>query len=148
MNIAEIPDGDMIKQYLALRAAKKAIEERHAAELKPYTDGMELISNLMLARLNDRKAQNTSTPEGTAYKSQTIKPKIADRQKFIAFCVDQWDQWGDMMMVSAQVDAVRRWLEHYENVERGGGDWDPGKDGYKIPGVEIDYLIRCNIKRS
>jgi hypothetical protein len=138
MTTNEIPDGEMIKKYLALRATRQAIEAKHAEEIKPYSDAMELISNLMLGRLNERNAKNTATPEGTAYKSQVLKPKVIDRNKFIAFVIDQWDQWGDMMMVNAQVDAVKRFLEKYENDET----------PTPIPGVDIDYIVRCNIKRS
>ena len=131
----EMPDDQLIKKYLQLRAFKKAIEEKHELELKPYKDGMELIKNLMLGRLNKRGSKNSATPEGTAYKSETITWKVVKREEFIGFVMNQWDQWGDMMMVAAQADAVKRWLEHYE------GD-------VAIPGVELESRINCNIRRS
>jgi len=137
----EMPDADLIKKYLELRVFKAKLEEKHETELAPYKQGMELIQNIMLNRLNERGSKNSATPEGTAYKSETVRSKVSDRTNFIAFIMEQWDQWGDMMLVSAQADAVKRWIEHYKP-ENDKAPIPP------IPGVELEFRVNCNIRRS
>ena len=139
MDLTDYSDGELIKKYIDLRAFKKVLAEKHKVEIAPYDTGMELIENVMLGRLNERGANNSATPEGTAYKSETVKASVKDRDAYLAFVMGQWDQWGDMLMMGAQIDAVKRWLEHYTT---------PTEKPPPIPGVELDFRINCNIRRS
>ena len=131
----DIRDADLIKKYLEIKDCIEKLEALHAEKLKPFKEAQETISNALLARLNERGAQNTVTPEGTAYKSTTMKAKVENRDTFLAFVMDAFDQWGDMLMASPQIDAVKRYLERDEN-------------NIPPPGVSLSFFTKCNIRRS
>lgn len=129
-----LSDQQLIEKHLALKAH---VAERTAAleaELKPYKDGMAVIENALLERLNERGAQNTKTDSGTAYKSEIMGIKVVDRTKFLQLCMDAWDSFGaDMLDVRATKDSVRQFI-----TDNGGPP----------PGLELSYRTNINIRRS
>lgn len=129
-----LTDQQLIEKHLALKAH---IDERTAAleaELKPYKDGMAVIENALLDRLNERGSQNTKTDAGTAYKSEIMSAKVVDRSAFLQVCMDAWDSFGaDMLDVRATKDAVRQFVID---------------NGSPPPGLELSYRTNINIRRS
>jgi hypothetical protein len=129
-----ISDAQLVEQYLKLKAYAAVLIEGHKAELKPYHDGMEIIENAFLARLNERGADNTKTEHGTAYKSRLMNVKVVDRNAVLKFCMDNWSTIGsDLLQVGATKDAVKQWIE---------------SKGEPPPGIEVSHYININIRKS
>lgn len=127
-------DAQLVEHYLALKAHKAAMAERHKVEMDPYSKGMETIENVFLARLNERGADNTKTEHGTAYKSKLMNVKVVDRNALLDFCIDNWDKIGsDLLQVGATKDAVKQWIEATNEPP---------------PGIEVSHYININIRKS
>ena len=127
-------DAQLIEKYLQFRSFVAARKEAHEAELKPYTEGMLVIENEFLKRLDERGSENTKTDAGTAYKSTLLNVKVVDRDAFMKFCTQYWDKGGsDMLNVSAVKDPVREFMN--------GGSVAP-------PGIETSSFTRINIRKS
>ena len=127
-------DAQLVEKYLALKTHIAARKEAYEAELKPFTDGMAMIENAFLQRLNERGADNTKTDFGTAYKSTLLNVKVVDRDAFMQHCIDHWDTYGsEMLNVSALKDPVKQYLDD---------------NGVSPPGTDVSYFTRVNIRRS
>jgi hypothetical protein len=123
-------DQEMIEKFLEIKAYVEQQEKDLADALKPARDGMELIKNMLLARLNERGADNTKTESGTAYKSKILDVKVIGRQEFLEFALHQNP---DMLQVGAVKDAVKEYIAEHERTP---------------PGLETAVTIRINIRRS
>lgn len=83
-----LPDiNKLIAQYVMLRDRKRAIEEKHKAELKPFNTLMAEVEGLMLDYLNQTGTDSVSGEGGTAYKSTTPRCTIKDGTAFRNFVI-------------------------------------------------------------
>src|SRR5260370_24950126 len=104
-------DLELIEKYLEFKDHVDKETAAFEAGMKLYKDGMELIENVFLARLNERGADNTKTDAGTAYKSRIMKVKVADRDAYLKFCLDNWNEYGsDMLQVGTIKDPIKRYI--------------------------------------
>ena len=130
---AHYTDSALIEKYLEIKTLVELREKELSEKLKPLRDGMELVKNTLLARLNERGADNTKTESGTAYKSKILDCKVVDRQAFLSYCVDNWSSFGsDMLNIKAVTDPVKQAMA----------------EGAIPPGLETSTTIRINIRRS
>ena len=127
---AEITDNALIDKYLEIKAYVERRESELSDQLKPAREGMELIKNTILARLNARGAENTKTYAGTAYKSKILSIKVIGRQEFLDFCTSGN---ADMLQVGAVTDEVKTYMAEYGTVPAG---------------LETSTTIRINIRKS
>jgi hypothetical protein len=81
-------DDTLIASYINIRDQKKGLEEKHDKELAPLKQAMATIMDAMLARLNERGADNSKTPSGTAYKSIQTSAKVINRDEFLNYVLD------------------------------------------------------------
>lgn len=109
--------------------------------LKPAKDRMDWIEKqlfIKLAELNKGKTEgkraSISTDAGTAYLSTIVTPKVVDREKYLDWCLEDWDNRGGMLQISApQKDAWNEYIDqHKENP----------------PFTESNSFTRVNIRRS
>jgi hypothetical protein len=123
-------DQDLIEKYLEIKAYVEQEAKEQMERLKPAMEGMELIKNVLLGRLNERGADNTKTESGTAYKSRILDVKVIGRQEFLEFALHQNP---DMLQVGAVKDSVKEYIAEHERTP---------------PGLETSTTIRINIRRS
>lgn len=152
--LAERTDEDLTKQYFTLDDWLESESKRFGEHIKPTKTLLEYIKDEFLRRLNERKADSTKTDAGTAYKSTIMnisispdaapynvtvegvpmEPKVG-RDALLDFCLDHWDEIGnDLLMISAQKDAVKRWMEEH--------------NGAPPPGIKVGFFTRVNLRRS
>lgn len=112
-----------------------AVETKRLSEfLAPHKARVEEINNQLLAWLNTNKLDKFSCDAGTAYRSTLLNLKVEDREKLLDFCNENWDSIGnELLMVSAQKDAVKTWLDEHE--------------GSPPPGIGISFFTRVNIRK-
>ena len=82
----------------------------------PYRQRLAELDQLLLAASNEQKWENFKTEHGTAYRQTTLTPKIEDRDKFLDFCLDNWDEVGNSLMQlrAPAVDAFREYMDAHE----------------------------------
>jgi hypothetical protein len=126
----------LIQEHHKLDDHIKAQSKAFSAYLKPFKDRLEAIENRLLTFLNTTKQDSCSTEFGTAYKSEIMTPKITDRDKFIDFCNQMWDTFGNEMLQlrPPQVDGVRSYMQEH--------------NGAVPPGVDVSFFTRLNVRRS
>lgn len=128
----QYPDAQLIKQYLHLRTLKTQMAERHAAELKPLTDAMDVIEGVMSARLLERGAQNTKTEEGTAYRSSVTRYKVVDQEALRNAVLEDDDKWA---LVS--LTTVKEGMDEFVK-----------KHGALPPGTDATTIESTNFRKA
>ena len=133
----------------------KAETKRFAEFMAPHKQRLEDIGNQLLALSNLQKWDSIRTEEGTAYRSTllnisvspdgppytsngpdgVLKGQVVGREALLDFALDHWDDIGnDLLLISAQKDAVKRYMEAH--------------DGQPPPGIKTGFFTRINIRRS
>jgi hypothetical protein len=133
----------LIEKFLKIKDHCTAQQKQFSDYLKPFQEQMVEIENKLLAMLHelnknkpDAKKAMLSCDAGTAYLSTIVSPKVAERDAYIDFILDNWDAVGNaMLQVGApQKDAVQEYLDSHE--------------GQLPPGVTTSAFTRVNIRRS
>lgn len=137
MNIAAatVTPADLIKQYHQLNAWIEAEMKRLDEYFKPHKEKLDQIKNQLLAMANELKVDSFPTDYGTAYKSTIVTPKITDKEKYLDWVLENWNDVGDMLQVGApQKKAVEAYMQEH--------------DGKLPPFVEISSFTRMNINKA
>ncbi len=102
----------------------------------PYRQRLQELDNQLLAASNEQKWENFKTEHGTAYRQTTLTPKIEDRDKFLDFCLDNWDTVGNALMQlrAPAIEPLREYLDAHEK------EFPPGVTG--------SYDTHINIRKS
>jgi len=138
-NTARPPTADqLIERYLALRDHVEAQQKAFTEYCKPFRDEMEQIlaktHEMLLALGGDKPSIKTAA--GTAFTTTSKNPKIADRDAFLKFVGETWDQYGNAMLQlgAPQVSALQEFMDDH--------------DGTLPPGVKIEPFTRVTIRKG
>lgn len=125
---------DLIQEYRRTDDWVTKETARFTEHLAPTKKRLEEIKGILLGMLNEQKTNSMSTDNGTAYISTIMTPKITDRDKYLDFVNENWDQIGnEMLQVSMpQKSALKTYMEEHNDA--------------LPPGVEVSYFNRVNIK--
>lgn len=82
----------------------------------PYRQRLQELDNQLLALSNQQKWENFKTEHGTAYRQTTLTPKIEDRDKFLDFCLNNWDTIGNALMQlrAPAIEAFREYMDAHD----------------------------------
>lgn len=145
----ELTAEQLITEHNKLEEHIKAETKRFADFMKPHKDRLEAIGNELLALSNLQKWDSIKTDAGTAYRSTLLNVSVSPdglpytvnsqdhvgREALLDFALDHWDDVGnDLLLVSAQKDAVRKYME--------------ANEGKPPPGVKVGWFTRINIRKS
>jgi hypothetical protein len=110
--------------------------KRFTDHLAPHKKRMDEIKATLLGMMTEQRLNSMPTDVGTAYISTITTPKVVDRDKYLDFVNEKWDEIGnELLQVGApQKDALKQYLEDNKN--------------QPPPGIEVTYFNRCNIRRS
>jgi acyl-CoA reductase-like NAD-dependent aldehyde dehydrogenase len=131
---SELSDDALIAENHKIDELIKAAQEKFNEWAKPHVTRRDEIENILLARLQERKANNTKTDSGTAYISHPMTVKIEDQAALFDWIADNWDEVSADTKLSLKVDAIRTYMEKNE--------------GKAPPGLKIGYATNLNINRS
>jgi hypothetical protein len=133
--LAKMPPDALIKRSLELKAYVEGENKRFTAHMKPANDERAAIANELLARMNQQGLTNVKTEYGTAYLSTLLNQKVFDRDAFLKECLENWTNFGGaMVLVSAQQDSVKEYMESHE--------------GNPPPGITVSWFTRLNIRKG
>lgn len=139
----------LIAEHNKLDDWLKAETKRFGEFLKPHKERLEAIGNQLLALSNTQKWDSIKTDAGTAYRSTLLNVSVSPdglpyergeeksigREALLDFALDHWDDIGnDLLLVSAQKDAVKKYME--------------ANEGKPPPGIVTGWFTRINIRRS
>ena len=139
----------LIAEHNKLDDWLKAETKRFSEFMKPHKERLEAIGNQLLALSNTQKWDSIKTDAGTAYRSTLLNVSVSPdglpyergeeksigREALLDFALDHWDDIGnDLLLVSAQKDAVKKYME--------------ANEGKPPPGIVTGWFTRINIRRS
>jgi hypothetical protein len=119
---------EYVAQYVKLRDYVKAKEE----ELKPYTEAMDLIAAQLGQKMRDNGVESFKTEHGTAYKTQTLSVKTADKDAFVRYCIGE-EKW-DLVDFRPAKSGVEEFMAQ-------NNDTPP-------PGVDVALVTNVRVRRS
>lgn len=103
----------LIEQSIKLRDYIEAEQQRLSEFLKPYNESREAIANELGRRLIEQKLDSfTVKGVGTAYRETRQQYQCLDKVAFLDFCLENWDQRGEMLQIGApKVDGVKAYMD-------------------------------------
>ena len=122
---------DLIGKYLKLRDAKAELDAKHKANIARYTKAMTKIETTLLSEFNETGQESAKTSVGTAYVSTRTSAKVADRDSFLQFVIEN-DAW-DFIENRVNKIAAEEYLAEHEELPAG---------------VDITRSMTVNIRRS
>lgn len=126
---------DLIKRYHELNAWIESESKRLEEYYKPHRQKLEKIKNQLLAMANALGTDSFKTDFGTAYKVTIVTPKITDKEKYLDWVLEHWNDVGDMLQVGApQKKAVDAYMQEH--------------DGALPPFVETSSFTRMNVNKA
>ena len=145
-------DADLIHRYRAIDDYCAQREAALAEELKAHKEGLLVIKNEMLRRLNERSPDltakaNSKTEHGTAFRVRHVDANVVDRTAFLDWCMDNWEGLGSELLVvkttTSGFSEGRGAL--YEFVER---NRDAQGNEEFPPGLEVKRSVTVNIRKT
>lgn len=130
----------LIATYTLLDDMLDAGAKVQSETVKPLRAACMTIKDRLLAIIHQVGGDAIKTPNGTAYTSTIVTPKVESRQDYLewlfALTDEEWTEFGDaMLQVGApQKDALVEYMADH--------------DGLLPPGIATSSLTRINIRRS
>lgn len=121
---------EVVRGYVALRDKKNEMKKRHAEELRPINEKMEVIEGWLQRDLMNRGVQSEKTDSGTAYLSTVVTATVRDRDEYLKF-VKEKEMW-DLIENRVSKSVVSDYLE---------------ETGEIIPGVNYEKTQVVRIRR-
>ena len=94
----------------------KTESKRLSDYFAPYRQRLQQMDEKLLSLSLDQKWENFKTEHGTAYRTTTLTPKIEDRDKFLDFCLENWDEVGNALMQlrAPAVEPFREFMDAHD----------------------------------
>ena len=129
----------------ALIAERQKIKEAHEADQRkfsehwrPAIERMSQIDAQITAAMHEQGTKSIKTDFGTAILSEIMTPKIKqdERDAYIDWCLDRWDEFGgEMLQIGApKSDAVRAYMD--------------ANNGQLPPHVDVSTMLRFSIRKA
>lgn len=106
-----------IGQYIQVRDAIKAFDEKIAAQRKPLTDILEALGGVIQQFLDANKLKNLKTDNGSCYLSTRYTATVADPDAFINYVIA--NKKFELLERRANATAVRDFVETHGNLPAG-----------------------------
>jgi hypothetical protein len=105
------------RQYRALKAKIKQMEDDFDREVAPYKDALKDLKNLLLHTLNDMGVENVQTAEGTIHKTSRRTFPLEDVQEFQAFVIE--NRAWEMLDWKCNATAATDYMEEHKDLPPG-----------------------------
>lgn len=77
-----------VAQYVQVRDALKAMEEKHSKERAPLLEIQNILTGLLASHLTASNAESIKTAAGTCYRSTRHTASLADPDIFMKYVID------------------------------------------------------------
>ena len=105
---------ELVAEALRLKEHLETQARKFEASIKPLTEELEQVKNLLQAEMNRQGCTSVKTEHGSAYISTIVSPSFADGDKvaFLDWCLADWDARGAMLQIGAPAKAaLKEWIE-------------------------------------
>ena len=147
----------IVAKYVAVRDEKKALSEKHSAELAPYNKKLEILEQALLASLNAQNADSVKTEHGTAYKSTVMSASVEDWDALTAYILSEAvDRIADSLErgepPEKQIEAFQQ-TPAFALINRSVNktavkETMEAKEGFIPPGVKTAFVTSVNVRRA
>ncbi len=120
-----------VDQFVKLRDLKAEMKERHAAEMKPVTDTMEMIKDELKQALAQVSGDGIKTASGTVSLLNKVSVSSADINAFWTWVTTQGQ--FDMLDKKPNVTAVTEYVQQH---------------GVPPPGVNFSTFTDVGVRRK
>lgn len=127
MNAAEI-----IKKRIEIRDyLERKAKEREAEDL-PYQEAVTALEGMISLLMQQQGVESIKTEFGTAYKSQVMAVKMADRDAFLDFVINT--QSPQFLTSAVAKEAVKEYMDEHNSA--------------LPPGLDVTYIIKTNFRKA
>ena len=120
-----------VAQYVQLRALIKLEDDAHKERMKEKRDTLDVLNNLLLAHLDQVKADSVRTKAGTVYRTIKKSASTADFKAFWDFVVKH--KLWDLVDRKPNVTAVSEYLDENQTLP---------------PGVNLNSTFVVGVRKS
>jgi len=125
----------LVAQYQQIKLHVEQQSKLFADYCKPYNEQIEQIGSTIQAAMIEQGVKSVKTDTGTAILSTITTPKVIDREKFLDFVLEDWDNRGAMLQISApQKDALQEYQDANNNT--------------LPPGTDVSTFTRFSIRKA
>jgi len=125
----------LVSRHQQIKSHLDAQEALFTAYKKPYVDEQKEIETQIQSAMIEQGVKSVKTDTGTAILSTITTPKVIDREKFLDFVLEDWDNRGAMLQISApQKDALQEYQDANNNT--------------LPPGTDVSTFTRFSIRKA
>lgn len=121
-----------VEQYVKVRDAIKAMDEKHEAERAPLVEIQNLLTGWMMDFLTKSGSQSIKTKHGTCYTSTRYTASLADPDAFMKFVIA--NNLYELLDRRANATAVR--------------DYTAANGGNLPPGTNLSAVQTLGVRRA
>ena len=105
----EVDINTRVGQYVKLRDKIRELEDSYKKTLKPYTEALDILGNILLEHLNAQKVESVRAENGTFFKSTKKSASLEDPDTFMKFIIANklWDLIDRRANVTGVVDYLK-----------------------------------------
>jgi hypothetical protein len=141
-----------IERWQALKGHIEAQTKAFSDYVKQFKEEQDQIEAWLLDFLNKSGQDSSKTQHGTAYKSTTTSPKIDDREKYLDWVLEKWDERGAMLQIGTpQVGEFKAHMEYRKKeieVHVANTGQLPPDSSVTPPGTSFTTFTKVNIRKS
>lgn len=126
---------NLVLEYQQLKASYEADQAKFNEHWKPALEKLNKIAADIQGAMTEQGIKSFKTDTGTAILSTITTPKILDKEKFLDFVLEDWDNRGAMLQIgSPQKDALQEYMDANEN--------------RLPPAVDVSTFVRFSIRKA
>lgn len=125
----------LVSRHQEIKAHVEAQSKLFSEYCKPYNEEMEQIQALITSAMTEQGIKSFKTDTGTAILSTIVTPKILDKEKYLDWVLDDWNNRGAMLQIGAPQKAA---LDEYMDANNGA----------LPPNIETSSILRFSIRKA
>lgn len=123
---------DYIAHYVKLRDKVDAMTKAFEESLVPYRQGMDAITGALTQEMDRLGTDSIKVNDvGTAYRSTVMGCKVADRDTFFKFVLD--NEAVGFLTSAVTKESVKEYIDEHK---------------CPPPGIDVTFIKKLNIRRS
>lgn len=125
----------LVTEHQTIKAHLDVQSKLFSEYCKPYNEELDAIATTIQAAMTEQGVKSFKTDTGTAILSTITTPKVIDKEKFLDWVLDNWDDYGAMLQIGApQKDALQEYQDANEN--------------RLPPAVDVSTFVRFSIRKA
>lgn len=134
-------DDDLIATFISYRDWVAAETKRFKEHIADAATVMDACQTVVHQRLLERGTNSTAGDSGTAFFVSGLSVRCVDKDQYLSFCVEHFEQWGKhLLTAAASKEIVKLYIERTTNKEY--------PEGYPPPGLEVSATKEVQFRKA